>query len=476
MRTCAVICMFLAACGQAETPQGPRHVVLVSLDTTRAAELLPYGGAARTPVLEELASEGVLFEDVTAAAPTTLASHTSMMTGTYPHTHGVVRNGFVVPGENRMLAESFAAAGFHTAGFLGSFALESRFAFDQGFAHFDEEFSQLVDATHDQNQRSASAVTDAALAHIANTDFERLFLFVHYFDAHAPYEPPGTRAVRGELAAAVRVHQERTIGAAPGLAEIINAGPPVALMRDYEPVPSEEDRDLAQRYRGELESIDTQLGRLLDGLAQEGILEDALVIVTGDHGETFWEHGDTWNHGLWVYQTTVHVPLILRFPDGRGAGVRVSGPVSGVDLAPSLWELFGLAPPANAEGVSLLGAMKGEPLERGPVFSQATQPGRRFETEGEWGNLAKTRCVRDGSFKYVFAPYLDYEELFDLAADPGEENNLLAPSTSNEASRETAERLRAELDAWVRTRPGHDSRFDPAQIEAVRERLRQLGY
>jgi len=472
---------------------GIRHVVLISLDTTRADHLGCYGSTVTsTPAIDGLAREGALFADVLAPAPTTLPSHTSMMTGTYPHTHGVVRNGFVVHADNVMLAEILKGAGFHTAAFLGSFAMERLFDFDQGFDHFDEEF-EILYGTHgkaDQDQRRADAVTDAVLAHVDEVGTRRrLFLFAHYFDAHAPYDPPPAFAPRGddgqplawdpdEYTQAVRDHQEEIDGQSYGLGGVILTGLPRSLVEKATGEPSEIDRKLARLYAGEVEFIDSEIGRLLRGLEGRGVLEDALVVLTGDHGETFWEHGDFWNHGLMAYQTTVHIPLILRFPDGFGAGRRIEQTVSTIDLVSTLCEALAFDEvPARVEGKSLAPLLAGRPFERGAVYCQANQPGWRLEPKDRWGNLYKARVVREGRWKFVQVPYMQgLEQLFDLAADPGEKSDLLrggAGQLPPEAAAAYA-RLKAKVLRWVRTHPLLPSQFNSAQAEDALARIKEL--
>lgn len=483
----------LAACGGPSDVGPLRHVLLISMDTTRADHLGCYGGRVRTPNIDALAAEGVRFADVTSPAPTTLAAHTSLMTGCWPHTHGVVRNGFVVNGENVMLAEILRDAGFHTAAVLGSFALERRFDFNQGFAHYDEQFDLLVTPFgFDQNQRSAEKVTAALLAHLDEVGDgpERLFLFAHYFDPHAPYAPPAPHdaAYRADgspatsdgrdIERAVRAHQRAITGQEFGHGRVIIDG----LVGDARKLvgrsgePGEVDRRMADLYAGEIAYVDAAIGDLLAGLRERGLLEQTLVVLVADHGETFWEHHDFWNHGLWVHQTTVQVPLLLRFPDGRHRSRVVEQPVSTIDLLPTLCELLDLELPERCEGVSLVPLMKGLALRRGPVYSVATQPGRVVERPGEWGNRYKPHCVRDGPWKYVRSPYQGgIEQLFHLGDDPREREDLLR-GTPTPGLRARLETLRATLDRWSAGASPLPSHFDRSQIEDTRRRLKALGY
>ncbi len=491
----STLALVSAACSGSAAPEAGsafRHLVLISLDTTRADHLGCYGDPrGLTPAIDALAGEGVVFDHVTAPAPTTLASHTSLMTGTWPQTSGVVRNGFVVHEANEMLAEILSAAGFHTAAFLGSFALARRFGFAQGFDRYDEDFETEMDLSKgvDQNQRRAQDVVDAALAHVDEVGDERLFLFVHFFDPHSPYDPPPPwdrrfappgRTPTWSLdlhSEGIRSHQEEYIAKSIGLAGIGADGLPLELVDGVHMKPKPVDADLAMLYAGEVAYTDSQIGRLFSELDRRGILTDALVVVTSDHGETFYEHGDYWSHGSWVYDTTIHVPLVMRFPDGRGAGRHVSDVASNIDVAPTILDLLGLARPENMEGVSLAGAIDGESLQRGPVYSQATKPGPKVETPGTWGNLAKPRCVREGRFKYVIAPYLGRkEQLFDLQSDPGEQRDLLRMPQPPPELAGILDRLRGHMQAWIREQPGLPSRYDTEYAEESQRRLREMGY
>ena len=362
----ALLLVLTGACSAPNAASGPPHVILITIDTLRADHLTSYGHpATRTPNLDGLAERGVRFDQVTTAAPTTLASHTSIFTGRYPRAHGVPRNGFTVHSNNVTLAEALGQSGYRTAGFIGSFALESRFGISQGFSHWDEAFEQFVDGrNHDQNQRPAGAVTDAVLDWLDGVDADEapLFLFAHYFDPHASYAPPAEFARAhvpdGASLAGTFEDVERSIlthqverGSAPlGLARQIERGLDRAALMDADGQPLGDDRRLAGLYAGEVDYVDVEIGRLLDGLAQRGIGDDALIVVTADHGETFWEHADVWNHGLWVYETTVRVPLIVRAPGMSNRGRVIDTPVSTVDVAPTILSAVGIDAPPRRRG------------------------------------------------------------------------------------------------------------------------------
>lgn len=502
-------------CGGASDSAGaavPKHIVLVSLDTVRADHLACYGHPTiETPNLDGIAEEGIVCRDVSAAAPSTLSSHVSLLTGLLPTSHGVVRNGFSIPREDTSLATILHDRGWHTAAVVGSFALSSLTYVARGFERFDEEFDPSLsqpsaDGTREPSQRRADRVTDRAIEFV--NDFvdddgeaEGLFLFVHYFDAHHPYDPPapwdrryGKEAaeVAGDLAdqrRAVAAHHQRILGEVPGLDRVLLQGLPKALLMAPPAQASPLERGMAARYAGEISYLDQELGRLFDHLRAEGLWEDTLVVVTSDHGETFWEHGDFWNHGLCVYDTTLRVPLILKLPGGGHAGEEIERPLSNVDVVPTVLELLELDGASELDGVSMVDAWGGGDSSRDDgkrlIFSAATQPpALEARTPGPWKGALKARSVRRGRWKFVHTPYLDHQELYDLEADPEERENLLLGD--DDRAFEVAAELRAVLDASVRNAnppqtffahvfPGEPARADLSIQEQIRL-LEQLGY
>ena len=440
----------------------PRHVVIISLDTTRADHFGCYGHPwIRTPRTDALAAESVLFTDYMTVAPSTLASHVSLVTGTYPHTHGTPRNGLMVNPANVMLAEILQKAGFHTVGFAGAFSLDSRFGFAEGFDHYDERFEHLArDLGPDQDQRSAAAVTDAAISYLDETGIpSRLFLFVHYFDPHAPYEPPPPFDT---------MYDPQDPGAPPDTAAV-HARRGQNSDREH---PS--GRKLALQYAGEVSFMDQHVGRLLDYLRQRGILDQAILLVTSDHGENFWEHEDYFGHGLTTYQTTMRAVCLIRLPNALMGGTRIDQLLASIDILPTLLNHFGLPLPGGLEGEAIDLVHIDGPLPPRTRFGQATKPWREVETDPQWHNMRKARCLRRGSLKFIQTPYAQTEELYDLSVDPEERTNLLAvakPAISAQAAE-----LRRRLEAWAQSATPLPSRFEPSQRQETIERLRSLGY
>ncbi|MCP4593011.1 MAG: sulfatase-like hydrolase/transferase [bacterium] len=472
-------------------PPGP-HVILISLDTVRADHLGCYGHPfIKTPNIDALAGESVRFSDVTTVAPTTLAAHTSIMTGTHPHTHGVPRNGFVLHEANVMLAEIMQDADLTTGAVLGSFALDRRFRFDQGFSSFDQHFDALAGRDPvEQNERRADKVTDASISFLEEYHSARVFLFVHYFDAHAPFAPPpdyasmypaGQELADGALAsisATVNLHQEAVIGTALGQKHTFAEGLTPQLVSGATGTPVEIDARMQALYCGEISYLDAQLGRLLDHLKRIGVYDRSIIILTADHGETMWEHGDFWNHGLWVYDTSIRVPLIVRLPGGEHAGTVVEQPWSTIDIFPSVLELAELPPSPDTEGRSFAKTLAGEDTGVTPaaLFSEATQPTGRIESNQRWRNALKPKCVRWGRWKYIRAAYLGIEELYDLQTDPEERVNLLAVADPSPDVRARADELGERLKQWESQANPYSSHFDPSQQQETIQRLRDLGY
>jgi arylsulfatase A-like enzyme len=393
-----------AACGRGPRAQPLTSVLLVTVDTLRADRVGAYGDTeARTPQLDALAREGVLFEAAFTPVPLTLPAHATLLTGLLPPQHGVRGNGSFSLGRAPLtLAQAMKRRGLATAAFVGAFPVARRFGLDRGFDVYDDVFERAPGLRFDFAERRADRVVDAASSWLASTP-GAVCLWVHLYDPHAPYDPP--EGFRG-------------------------------------PDP----------YRGEVAFADAMLGRLLR--VWDSRPEPSVVAVTSDHGEAFGEHGEE-SHGLFVYDTTLRVPLVL-----RGAGLpqarRVAERVTIADVAATLAGLAGAEPPP---GTSLMRFASPSPApSAGPLYAETLAPRLDFG----WSEL---RSWRDNRYKYVRAPR---PELYDLVADPGETRNLA------ESSPQVTARLEAQLAAALARWGDGESRRgrDP---EAA-ERLRSLGY
>ncbi len=431
-------------CGQPPLPKthaaaSPRHVVLISMDTVRADALGVYGGHAKTPNIDALASSGVMFANHMSTAPSTLVSHTSLMTGKYPHKHGVPRNAYRLHDANVMLAELLDAAGFETGAILGAMPLGEHANFVQGFHYVDADFRRARESeVYEQAERSGAEVTDAALSWVDSALDERLFLFVHYFDAHQPYEST----------------DDKTSGSMKSVYDLRYQ------LMDGEPHAKETSAALELLYWSEIGFVDQQLGRLVDGLKNRGVLDDALIILTADHGESYAEHGEYWDHGERVYDQTVHTPLIVTSPAIQAR--QVDTVVSAVDVVPTVLEILKL-PPWPVDGRSLLPLIEGGELPEKAVFSEATKP---WEEAGSWQNANRQKAARLGDFKLVWDPASGERSLYNVAIDPAETTDLSAS--------EEFQPLIAAMDGWM-------AEADPLSSYRVlapdiTEQLKALGY
>jgi choline-sulfatase len=417
----------------------PPNVLLVTIDTLRADHCSAYGyGRPTTPRLARLAAEGLLFETAYAPIPVTGPSHASLMTGLYPRASGVVRNGYVLDAAHLTLATRLRARGYTTAAVVSAFPLDRRFGLAAGFDHYDDRFAPAESSLPKPQwdglplgqpyDRRADATTDRALRWLGTRPSGRpFFLWVHYFDPHSPYDPP----------AAYRFQ--------PGDAAAGSAG------------------ELVAAYDGEIRFTDTQLGRLLDALDAEGLAKNTLVVVTSDHGEGLGQHG-VMEHGSVVYEEAVRVPLVLRWTGHVLGGRRLAAPVELLDVAPSVLELAGAAPPASDHGVSLA------PLATGASRVQDARRAVFLQREFQERAGSNTFAVRAGAHKYVETreeSRVLRRELYDLAGDPQELRSLDAEQ------QERTEQLVRLLQAWrTRVAPGRRQQVAPENLEG----LRALGY
>jgi choline-sulfatase len=420
-----ILILVSAGCRQPVSEPAPvvkahPNVLLVTIDTLRADHLGSYGAPnVMTPNLDALAKRGVRFETAVAHVPLTGPSHASILTGRTPPGHGFRNNGgYALAPTLRTAAEDFKQAGYRTAAFVSAFPLDRRFGFDRGFDVYDDHLPRGNDPRRTPYvERSADVTTDAALRWLGALKSAGKsgpwFMWVHYYDPHAPYEPPA---------------------------------------------------DLANRFRGapydgEIAFVDRELARALKALEQGGELAKTIVLVTADHGESLGEHGEG-THGVFVYDATIRVPWIMTGP-GVGEG-RVSPTLARlIDVLPTLGDLAGLAGRADLEGRSLRPAIEGRRMADAPSYAESMYS----ELELGWAPLYSWRA---GGFKLIEAPRA---ELYDLKSDPAELTNLV----DNDATRVKQLRRGLEVALHQQTAPaGAAASSDPQTLERLRS-LGYLG-
>ncbi len=403
------------ASGASATGLERANVLLVTIDTLRADHVGAYGGVdGLTPTIDRLAAEGLRVDTVYAHVPLTLPSHAALMTGAYPFVNGVRDNGsFRFDGARPTLASALKAAGYRTGAFVSAFVLDARFGLNAGFDVYDDTFgSRSAGGELSVLERPAPVVFDAAtrwIAASAGPPSQPWFAWVHLYDPHEPYDPP-------------------------------------------EPFRSKFQTD---PYSGEIAFADATLGAALGDLGSRGLLAHTVVVIASDHGESLGDHQER-THGLFGYDATLRVPLVVWAPPALPAAV-LKGPARLVDVMPTLLDLVGV-PAVVTDGRSLRLFFAGDrPLDEVDVYFEALNA----NLTRNWAPL--TGLVATG-LKFIDLPT---RELYDLGADPGERTNLY------EARRPEADAIARRLFA-LRAR---GQAATPAAVDRdTTQRLRALGY
>jgi arylsulfatase A-like enzyme/cytochrome c-type biogenesis protein CcmH/NrfG len=427
-RLIIIAAMLAAIDAVAQTPaKPPFNVILITIDTLRADHVGCYGyKQIKTPNIDSLAAEGTRFERAFAVVPVTLPSHSSMLTGTYPMLSGMHDfSGNKLSPLQPTLASVLKQDGYQTGAVIGAAVLDSRFGLNRGFDfyydHFD--FSRLDEANLDQMERPGNVVADTTLDWLAKNSQKKFFLWMHLYDPHFPYNPPEP------------------------------------YRREYASRP----------YDGEIAFADEQVGRLLRFLKDKGIYNNTLIVLCGDHGESLGEHGEK-THGFFIYNATMHVPLIIRLPGNVGSHV-VTDPVSLVDLMPTVLETVGIQIPSQVQGHSRLAAIRSnhndndeehakENRERA-LYAETFLPRIHF-------NWSELRGSETSKYHFIDAPR---PELYDLANDPGELHNLFNDKKA------VSEEMRAKLVSLIREYSAGKELAEKTGLDpALMERLKALGY
>jgi arylsulfatase A-like enzyme/Flp pilus assembly protein TadD len=421
MRRACILCLFVLFPALAAAAADHPSVILITLDTVRADRMGFLGSKnGLTPNLDALALQGVVFEHAYSQAPITPVSHATILTGTFPQYHGIRNFGDRLPPSVPFLPEILHAQGYHTGAFVGSIILDPKngFAsgFERGFDIYNAGFhrQKTGERREASMQRRGEVTLGYVLEWLGQQHGKPFFLWFHLWDAHDPYNPP-------------------------------------------EPFRS---RFPGAPYNGGIAYVDATVGKLLDYLRNQGLYDNALIAIAADHGESLGDHGEL-THSVFLYDATIHVPLLLKLPGNRFAGQRVNAAASLVDLAPTLLEALGQTPPPAMQGRSLLPLIANPHPENRPSFATGDHSERSFG----WSALVSLRV---GNQLYVRAPS---PELYDLAADPGAKINLFPDK------RAAAVRLAIQLDNFVkRISTGAPQALQDGLDEKSREKLSALGY
>jgi arylsulfatase A-like enzyme/predicted Zn-dependent protease len=386
-------------------------IVLISIDTLRADHLPAYGYThVKTPAIDALAADGVVFERAYSHAPQTLPAHTALLSGRLPFETGVRDNiGFTVKPGERLLPQMLRERGYATAGVASAFVLRKETGIGQGFDLFDAEMPPAApDANVSQLKRDGARSEAIAERWLDSVGTSRAFLFLHLYEPHMPYSPPDRFA-------------------------------------QYAP------------YDGEIAYADESVGRLIRYLKSHQLYDRSTIVLLSDHGEGLGEHGEQ-EHGLLLYDEAIHVPLIIKQESNAGSGRRVADVVQHVDVVPTILDLVKAPLAGNLRGRSLKPLLDGAGhLPEQAVYSEAMYSRYHFG----WSELT---ALTDERFRYIKAPR---EELYDLARDPHERDNLADERTP------ARQALRSALD---RLTAGQTLQAPNAVPAEARERLQALGY
>jgi len=427
IRILVLFCLIGAAAGCGDPLENRSNeqynILLVSIDTLRADHVGAYGyNDISTPNIDRLASEGVLFEKAYTPCPITLPAHTSLMTGTYPVFHGVRNNGIAHAGDSlTTIAEVLDERGYDTCAVIGAIVLDSSYGLDQGFDEYDDAIPYSTDGLNAlfYPERKAEEVTQQSFAFLNRKKSKSpFFLWVHYFDPHNIYRPP-----------------EPFAGQYPD-----------------------------NPYDGEIAYVDSEIGSLIEMLKITGYYEDTIIVLTSDHGEGLKEH-DEYTHGLLVYDSTLHVPLIISNPRLIKSPMAIKDPVSLIDVMPTLLDILNIDRKEAAcavQGISLVPLMSGKSEKpREMIYFETLLPYFDYDWAGLCG-------IRTGNWKFIQAPGI---ELYDTETDTNEMNNLY------EENKDVADKLRKSLELLVsrhaaEVKDNGKARIDPED----RMKLSELGY
>jgi arylsulfatase A-like enzyme/Flp pilus assembly protein TadD len=414
-------CLLLSnALATAAPVSQPPNVVVITIDTLRPDHLGCYGYKhIQTPNIDGLASGGVRFERAYTAVPVTLPSHTVIFTGTYPTFSGMHDfAGNKLGPTQPTLATVLKDHGYTTGAVVASAVLDSRFGLNRGFDfyydHFD--FNRLEESNIEEMERPGNVVADITLDWLKQNYQKKFFLWMHLYDPHYPYHPP-----------------------AP-------------FNTEYKDQP----------YDGEIAFADQQVGRLIEFLKEKGLYQNTLIVLSGDHGESLGEHGEK-THGFFIYNATLHVPLIFHMPGAIATKTRSpQGPVNLADVMPTILGILHITAPSDVQGQDLLPVMEGQPeADSRSLYAETFLPRLHF-------NWSELRSVETEKYHFIEAPKA---ELYDLSADPNELHNIISEKPAVGAE------LRARLKSLiVQNSAGKELAEKTGLDPALMERLKSLGY
>ena len=468
---CAGLLGFLGTVGcerQADGPPPPRHVLLITVDTLRPDYLSANGyDRPTTPFLDELIQESLYFSRASTPIPRTTQALAGTLTGCYPQTTQVRTLWDALGDHTVSIAELARDGGYRTVAVVSNHLLSPERRLGRGFEVYD--FAP--------DTRDAEATTQAVLDHLRDAkETDRLFVWVHYIDPHAPYYPPPEYAREFDPGYVGRyaLHFGREQGGTGDQAYPADLPKQLAVFRNT--LPDDVNAHVRRLYAADIRKTDDNVRTLVETLRAK-IADDWLIVFTSDHAESLGEHDFYFDHGDYVYQATLSIPLFIQLPKGHPLGRcgRVEEAVSLIDVMPTLVDLMQLSDSAGLpnpiDGRSLVPCLKGETLPARPTFAEC---GRSFfapfiRRRVGFDVAGRFRSVTDGDWKLIWTPGQSPDlrfELYNLGDDPDETRNLYDPAHPQ------AQRLQSLLSDWVQA-PNETGR-EPSASDM--EALRSLGY
>lgn len=438
------------------------NIILVTIDTLRADHLSCYGyKQITTPAIDALSREGVLFEKSVSQEPQTNPSHWSILTSKYPTAHGSLINGHTVNKNDFNLAELLLKKGYRTAAFVSSYVLDSSFGFDAGFQEYDDEFHILRGISKlgsfkvfekiglfDKNnsfERRGDQTNKRVFHWLEQKSRSPFFLWVHYFDPHAPYNPPAPYHSKFDPAYQGRFKEDFNFDS-------------LSKKMSYS---EGEITHIKALYDGEINFIDAQIHNILNKLRELNLYDNSIIVLTSDHGEDLMENG-SFGHGDALFDTSIKVPLIIKFDKSEFSNRRVKDQVQSIDIMPTLLERLNQKAPKELQGNSLLSLIhereKNKPKDG---FSETHTP-----------VASKTKySIRNEKWKLIVTQEENIRELYDLEKDPWEQENLSTKGVIEEKL------LEEKLKKWLKKNKMISKSLLNQKINReVINKLKNLGY
>ncbi len=438
---------------------GNTNVLLITIDTLRSDHIGAYGYNRNiTPTIDKLAKEGIRFKHAIAQAPYTAPSHASILTSTYPFVHNT-RNMFFQDSSgkkiegvnyplthtNLTLAEILKEEGYDTSAFVSGWTLTAKFSgLHQGFDVYEDNF--------DGEERKADKTNVLVKQWLEKNYRKKFFLWIHYFDPHFPYSPPESIKIDSSFSEVKFDIDLMPLKKNPYLRDVINSHEDIAKQ--------------VHLYDMEIKFVDQQIGKLLDVIKEYNIIDNTLIILTADHGESLTEHKEYFDHGTYLYDVCLKIPLIIKFPNNQWQGKVVDSMVQSIDIVPTLLDFLNIPLRREFQGVSLMPMVLNKETANAPyAYSESDAVlSKRF------GERLRTYRVKDWKLIYASDGVLAESELYNTTEDPYETKNLI------DENKEIAERLKEKLLLTIKNHPEKKIEGTNLPDEETKEKLKSLGY